>query len=405
MPWLSLLGIGEDGLSGLSATACAALAEAALVFGGRRHLALAAPLIRGEASAWPSPITDALPRLLARRGEKVAVLASGDPFCFGIGGTLARHIPAAEIDCIPAPSSLSLARARLGWSEQETRTITLCGRPLALLRPALQPGARLLVLSADAGTPAAVAGLLCGHGFGGSMLTVLEALGGPDERRRAATADRFDLDHINPLNLIAVEVAGGPEARVIPLAPGLPEALFAHDGQITKSEVRAATLAALAPAQGELLWDIGCGSGSVGIEWMLRHPANRAIGIETRPDRAGRAAANAETLGVPGLEVRIGTAPAALAGLPTPDAIFIGGGAREPGLLDAAYQALRPVGRLVVNSVTLETEALLITAWQAHGGSLTRLSVERLEPVGTLHGFRPAMAVLQWAVTKPWRAP
>jgi precorrin-6Y C5,15-methyltransferase (decarboxylating) len=398
--WLAILGIGEDGVEGLSAPARARLEAAEVVYGGARHLALAAPLIRGEARPWPHPIADAFPMLLALRPRPVAVLASGDPYCYGIGATLARWVPAEEMLCLPAPSAFSLACARLGWSLPEVTTHSLCGRPLATLIPLLQPGARLLVLSADAATPAGVASLLRARGFGGSRLHVLEALGGPRERVRSLrAADRLP-DEIDPLNLLALELEAGPEAAVLPLVPGLPDDAFAHDGQLTKQEVRAVTLAALAPRQGELLWDVGCGSGSIGIEWLLRHPANQAVAIEQSAERAARAARNAEALGVPRLRVVEGAAPSALAGLPPPDAVFIGGGAQRPGVIETAWEALRPGGRLVVNAVAVETEAVLFGACRRLGGTLRRIAVERLDALGTLHAFRPAMTVTQWVARK-----
>ncbi len=399
-PWLFILGIGEDGVEGLSPAAAALLRTAGAVFGGRRHLALAAPLIAGEAHPWPSPMAGAYPALLARRGRPTAVLASGDPFCFGIGAVLAPQVPPGEFLCIPAPSAFALACARLGWAAQDCATLSFCGRPLEPVLPLLQPGARILALSADAATPAAVAALLTRHGFGGSRLHLLDALGGPRERLRAAAARSFALE-AGPLNLLGIEVVAGPEARVLPLAPGLPEALFEQDGQITKREVRAVTLAALAPRQGELLWDVGCGSGSVAIEWLLRHPSMRAVGLEPRADRAARAARNALSLGVPGLRIVEAAAPDGFGGLPAPDAVFLGGGAGQPGLVEAAWAALRPGGRLVANAVTLETEAILIAARQRWGGSLTRIGVERLDAVGTMHGYRPLMTVTQYAVEKP----
>jgi precorrin-6Y C5,15-methyltransferase (decarboxylating) len=284
---------------------------------------------------------------------------------------------------------------------QDVKAISFCGRPVACLAPLLHPNARVLALCADQRTPAEVAALLCAHGFGGTAITLLEALGGPRERVRRYRADALAVDDIAALNMLALDVRAGPDARIIPLATGLDDALFAHDGQITKREVRAVTLAALAPRQGELLWDIGCGSGSVGIEWMLRDASLRAIGIEPREARAVRAAANAASLGVPGYDVRLGTAPAALAGLPTPDAVFVGGGAHAAGVLETCWHALRAGGRLVVNSVTWETDAALIEAWRLYGGAVTRIGIERLDAIGARHGFRPAMTVTQWAATKP----
>ncbi len=397
--WLTILGIGEDGTEGLPLIARAHIEAAALVVGGARHLALADALIRGERLAWPSPIEAAIPAILAHR--PVAVLASGDPYCYGVGSLLARHVPMAETSCLPAPSAFSLACARLGWALQDCATLSLCGRPIEALAPLLQPHARVLALSADAATPAVVARILCARGFGGSALHVLEAMGGPHERIRATTAAAFDGRHVHPLNTLAIEVVAEPGARVIPLVAGLPDDAFEHDGQITKREVRAVTLSALAPRRGELLWDIGCGSGSIGIEWMLRHPANRTIGVEERPDRASRAARNAAVFGVPAHRVVHGAAPAVLAGLPQPDAVFIGGGVHEPGVLDTAWTALPADGRLVANAVTIESEAALLAVRARLGGTLTRLSVERLDAVGRLHGYRPAMTVTQFVVVKP----
>ncbi len=389
-PWLAILGINEDGA--LSPEAAALLGAAALVMGGARHLDLAAPLIRGERAAWPSPIAGTVPAILARRGTPVAVLASGDPLWFGVGSLLLRHVPAHETRVIPSPSCFALAAARLGWALQDTACLSCCGRPVEALRPHLHRGARLLVLSADADTPGAVASLLQARGFAASALHVMEALGGPRERVRAAGTDALP-DGIGSLNLLAIEVAGAPG---LPLAPGLDDGLFEHDGQITKREVRALTLAALAPRPGELLWDVGCGSGSVGVEWMLRHPSCRALGIEARPERAARARRNAATLGVPGLRVVDGEAPAALAGLPLPDAVFLGGGAHRPGVIDAAWAALRPGGRLVANAVALATEAALAAAQARLGGTLLRIGLERLDQVGGMAAYRPAMTVTQW---------
>jgi precorrin-6Y C5,15-methyltransferase (decarboxylating) len=399
--WLAIVGIGEDGIEGLSASARALIEGAALVVGGRRHLALAAPLIHGERMTWSSPLTDAIPAIAARRGTPVAVLASGDPYCYGIGRTLRSVAAAEETICVPAPSAFSLACARLGWAMQEVVTLSFCGRPLEVIRPHLQPGARILALSADASTPAAIAGLLREDGFGPSILHILEALGGPDERRRATTADCGPPGDLHALNLVGIEAIAGPAARIIPLACGLSDSLFEHDGQLTKQEIRAVTLAALAPRAGELLWDIGCGSGSIAIEWMLRHSANRAVAIEARPDRAARAGRNALALGVPGLQIVVGEAPSCLAGLPPPDAIFIGGGASDAGMLEACWAALLPGRRIVVNAVTIETEIRLVGAQAGHGCTLTRISIDRLDGLGGMHAFRPALRVTQWVAIKP----
>ncbi|WP_421700190.1 precorrin-6y C5,15-methyltransferase (decarboxylating) subunit CbiE [Ancylobacter sp.] len=403
--WLTLVGIGEDGLEGLSPAARAAVEAAEIVFGGARHLALAGDAVRGEARAWPSPFARGIEAVLAARGRRVCVLASGDPFLHGVGATLARQVPAEEMRVFPAPSAYSLASARLGWPLAEVTCLTVHGRSLDLVRAHLYPGRRLLVLTSDGAGPGEIAHLLAESGFGDSSLTVLEALGGPRELVRHAPAEGFALRDIDPLNVLAIEVAAGEGARIIARAPGLPDTLFAHDGQLTKREIRAVTLSALAPRRGELLWDIGAGAGSVGIEWMLADPSLAAIGIEEHPERAARARRNASALGVPGLEIVEGRAPEALSGLPAPDAIFLGGGAGDEGVMEAALAALKPGGRLVANAVTLETEALLIARHAALGGDLTRLSIARAVPVGGLTGWRPAMPVTQWSWVKPGDAP
>jgi precorrin-6Y C5,15-methyltransferase (decarboxylating) len=329
------------------------------------------------------------------------VLATGDPFMYGIGSVLARHISADEILCLPQPSAFSLAAARLGWAQQDCVLATLHGRPLERIAPLLQPGARILVLSWDERTPGALADLLVRRHMGASRLTVCEAMGGPRERLRSVTAAAFALDDIAALNTIALEVVADPGARVRPLTPGLPDDWFEHDGQITKARVRAVTLSALAPQPGELLWDIGAGSGSVGIEWMLAHSANRTLAVEGHPGRAARIARNAAALGVPDLRIVEGQAPPALDGLPKPDAIFIGGGATAPGVIEACVAALHRGGRLVANAVTVESQMVLGAAFSTHGGDLVTLSVAQADPVGRFHGWRPAMPVMQWVWTKP----
>jgi precorrin-6Y C5,15-methyltransferase (decarboxylating) len=399
--WLAVVGIGEDGVAGLGENARQAIASAEFVFGGARHLALAEALVTGEARPWPTPFDSAMRAVLALRGKNVCVLASGDPFFHGVGVTLARHIPVVEMHVIPAPSSFSLSASRLGWALQDVETVSLHGRPVDLVRPLLHPGARILALTSDGKAPAEIAALLADSGFGLSRLTILEALGGPDERIRITTANIFDIENINPLNVLAIEVVSEGQVRILPLASGMPDALFEHDGQITKREIRAATLSALAPRCGELLWDIGAGSGSVSIEWMLAHPSLRAVAVEANGERAARIRRNAAACGVPGLIVVEGTAPQALAGLETPNAIFVGGGGADAGVLDAAINALPSGGRLVANAVTLEMEALLLARQAELGGELTRIAVSRAGPVGTMTAWRPAMPVTQWNLTKP----
>lgn len=398
--WLSIIGIGEGGRDDLSAAANALIDTARLIVGGERHLALV-----GETNAkkmkWLTPLEATSNEILARRGTPVAVLVSGDPFWFGAGVTLARTIPVDEMLVIPSPSSFSLAASRLGWALQDTVTLGLNMRGLTpLLRRHVHHGRRILALALNGDTPSEVARLLVAAGYGPSMMTVMEALGGPRERARSVTAEAFALSDIDPLNVIAIDVAAGPAARPIPYVAGLPDTYFESDGQLTKREFRAVTLSSLQPCPGELLWDVGAGSGSIAIEWLLAHPASRAIGIERDEARAARAARNAISLGVPHFDIRHGAAPEALAGLPTPDAVFIGCGTAGGHVIDACWNALKPGGRIVVNSVTLESEAALLAAHQAYGGTLTRLAVERAEPIGRRMTWRPALPIVQWVCSK-----
>jgi precorrin-6Y C5,15-methyltransferase (decarboxylating) len=399
--WLSIVGIGEDGIEGLTAVARGLVSGAEIVFGGKRHLGLAAALIRGAVRPWPSPFEQAVTEVLAQRGRQVCVLASGDPYLYGVGAVLALHVDPSETMVVPAPSAFSLAAARLGWPLADCTLVSLHGRALDRVRPHLQPGARVLALTSDGEGPAALAALLATTGFGASRFTVLEALGGTRERISTSTAAAFDLGTVDPLNTVAIEVVAADGARIIARAPGLPDQMFEHDGQITKREVRAVTLSSLAPRRGELLWDIGAGAGSVAIEWMLADPSLRAIAIEAQQERAARIGRNAANFGVPGLEIVQGAAPAALAGLPVPDAIFVGGGASDPGVLDAVRAALRAGGRLVVNAATLQTEALLLARYSELGGDLIRIAIARADPVGAMTAWRPAMPVTQWRWVKP----
>jgi precorrin-6Y C5,15-methyltransferase (decarboxylating) len=398
--WLAVVGIGEDGIDSLSPAARRLVAQAAFVVGGKRHLALAGPLT-AETLVWPSPIENALDAIEAHRGRRICVLASGDPFFFGVGAMLMRRFAADEMICVPAPSAFALAAARLGWNEQDCALLSLHGRPLEAIIPHLQPGARILALSWDDATPAKVAALLTARGMGRSRLTLCEAMGGESERIRQTQAETFALENVAALNTIALEVVAYRGARVLPRAPGLPDDWFEHDGQITKREIRAITLSQLAPRRGEFLWDVGSGSGSVAIEWMLADPANCAVAIEARHDRAARIARNALSFGVPGLSVISGEAPQALADLPAPDAVFIGGGAGSPGLIERAIGALSAGGRLVVNAVTLETQAACVD-WRARwGGDLMQIAIAHAEPVGRYSGWRSGMPIAQWRFLKP----
>jgi precorrin-6Y C5,15-methyltransferase (decarboxylating) len=398
--WLSIIGIGEDGFEALSPAARRLLAQASLIVGGKRHLALAGDL-PGRKLTWPSPPEGAFPDILNRRGQPVCVLASGDPFFYGIGSHLMGCVAAEEMVCLPSTSAFSLAAARLGWPLQDCALLSLHGRPLERVVPHLQPSRRILALSWDGTTPGRLAKLLTERGMGRSTMTICENMGGPRERLRRWLASEFAQHDVDPLNTIAVEIHADSNARVVPRAAGLPDDWFEHDGQITRREIRAITLAALAPRQGERLWDIGAGSGSVSIEWMLRDGSNSAIAIERDKERAARIARNATALGVPDLAIVEASAPAALQGLPRPDAIFVGGGATVKGLLDVAWAALAPGGRLVVNAVTIETQAELTRRFTALGGELVSINIARADPVGGFHGWRPNMPVVQWSIAKP----
>ncbi|WP_329021446.1 precorrin-6y C5,15-methyltransferase (decarboxylating) subunit CbiE [Streptomyces sp. NBC_00690] len=416
-PAVTVVGIGADGWEGLPEASRTALLGAEVLIGGPRQLELLPPDCAGERVAWPSPLRPAVAGLLAaHRGRAIVVLASGDPMFYGIGRALTEELGGAALDggpegsrggspgglrVLPHPSSVSYACARLGWPLEDTEVITAVGRPVARLAAALHHGRRLLVLSAGAHTPDEVAHLLREHGYGPSPMRVLARLGGPSESSTTATADTWTHSLADALNIVAVECVRAPDTPHIGAVPGLPDDVYEHDGQLTKRHVRAATLGALAPAPGELLWDIGGGSGSIAIEWMRTHPSCQAITIERDPVRAERIGRNADRLGVPALRVVTGRAPATLADLPVPDAIFIGGGLTAPGLLDACWEALPEGGRLVANTVTLESEALLADRYRRHGGELVRLAVAHAVPVGGFTGWRQAMPVTQWTVTKP----
>ncbi|UCJ17578.1 precorrin-6y C5,15-methyltransferase (decarboxylating) subunit CbiE [Pseudomonas sp. MM211] len=398
-PWLTVVGIGEDGYAGLGKAARHALLAAEQVFGSERQLALLPHCIRATRLHWPKPFS--LAPVLERRGTPVCVLASGDPMFFGVGASLARELPSDELHILPAPSSCSLAAARLGWPLQSTALVSLVGRPLAALNAQVHPGVRLLVLSNDGESPAAIAALLRERGFGPSRLSVFEHLGGERERRIDGLADGWSLARSADLNLVAIDCVAGDDARRLPLTPGLPDDAYRHDGQLTKRDVRAITLARLAPLPGELLWDVGAGCGSIGIEWLRAHPACRAIAIEADEGRQEHIAHNRDALGVPGLQLVAGRAPEALAGLAAPDAIFIGGGVTAPGVLESCWRALKPGGRLVANAVTLQSEAALIAFRGDQGGELTRIEVAQARPLGSFDTWRAALPITLLQVSKP----
>jgi precorrin-6B C5,15-methyltransferase / cobalt-precorrin-6B C5,C15-methyltransferase len=413
--WLSIVGIGEDGLEGLSPVGRSLLDQADLLVGGERHLDMVPSEDKRERLLWTSPIADSVHQVVDRRGQSVCVLASGDPMCYGIGVTFTRCIPMTEITIVPAPSAFSLACARLGWSLTEVETLSLCGRDPSLLNAVLYPGARLLVLSADQSTPPTVAELLTQQGFGDSQLTVLERMGGVHERITNAIAAEWTTTHLADLNMMAIHARYAnttastppllypttfPPFHLSPRLPGLPDIAYHHDGQLTKREVRAITLSALAPLPGQLLWDVGAGCGSIGIEWMRSDRRCQAIAIEPHPTRLQYIADNAIALGTPNLKIVAGEAPIALKDLSEPDAIFIGGGLTAPELFETCWQALRPGGRLVVNAVTVESEQKLFQWQQKLGGELIRIGIQRAEPIGKFLGWKAMIPVTQWTGVK-----
>lgn len=381
---VTVVGIGADGWEGLTPAARQAIEEAEVVMGSSRQLQLVPARQR---VVWPSPLLPALPGLLdEHKGKRICVLASGDPTLHGIGTTLARLL--GDVEVIPHPSSVSLACARLGWAQEDVAVV----RSLGLLPVQLQPGRRILVLGSDG---QAVAKALKEHEYAGSRITVLERLGAPDER-----ATDWSVPDQDPLNVVAIECRADPQKTLLPASPGLPDEAFEHDGQLTKREVRAIALSRLAPVPGQLLWDVGAGAGSISIEWSRHHPTCGAVAIERDPQRAARIRLNAADLGVPGVQVVEGTAPQALNGLEPPDAVFVGGGAGTSGLIDTCWDALRPGGRLVVSAVTVETEAVLADWYARAKGDLLRIQVQRAEALGNMTGWRPAMPVTLWSVTR-----
>ena len=399
-PWLTVIGIGEDGIDALPPIHRATIAAAELIIGGERHLAMLGP-VNAETQSWASPLSKTVAEILARRGRPVVVLATGDPMHFGIGVTLAKRVAREEIAIHPHLSAFSLAAARLAWPLAEVECLTFHGRPIELLTAAVAPRQKLMILSHDSTTPGLVAARLAALGYGASRFVVLEHMGGSKERVRESKAEDWGANDVADLNTIAIDCVARPHARVLHRGFGLPDDAFRHDGQLTKREIRAAALSALGPLPGELLWDIGAGCGSIAIEWLRHNRNQRAIAVERDRERAAMVRDNAAALGAPNLQLVEGEAPEALHDLPAPDAVFIGGGAGRAGVIDAAWLALKQGGRLVAHAVTMESEQALYAGFAAHGGEVTRLSVERLQPVGALHGWKPLMPVTQWRAVKP----
>ncbi|MFN9168542.1 MAG: precorrin-6y C5,15-methyltransferase (decarboxylating) subunit CbiE [Pseudanabaena sp.] len=397
--WLTVVGIGEDGLSGLSPAARSLIDTAEILVGGDRHLAMLPEDLRSRL-VWASPIEETVQKIINYRDKSVCVLASGDPLWFGIGTTLLRRIPIEEVSIIPSSSTFSLICARLGWSLNEVETLSLCGRPASLLLTYIYPNAKLLILSSGKETPKIVAEMLCDRNFSNSKIIVLEHLNGIKERVIYSVANQWQtLPEFADLNAIAVECIPDFDAKILSRIVGLPDDAYHHDGQLTKREVRAITLSALAPNAGELLWDVGAGCGSIAIEWMRSHPRCQAIGIEK--SRTHFIAENAISLGTPNLKIIEGKAPEVLQGLPTPDAIFIGGGANIPDLFETCWTSLRSQGRLVANVVTLEGEQKLFQWQQKYGGTLTQISISRAEAIGSFLGWKPMRPLTQFKIIKP----
>ena len=412
--WLCVIGIGEDGWDDLSADARDLLYESEIVLGGERHLKMLPKDWEGERIVWSSPIREAVSKIVSWRPEdsasvqKVAIMASGDPLCYGIATKLLRHLPIEEIWIKPALTTFSLMCSRIGWSLPDVETLTIHGRPVEMLHPFVQPGAKLLVLSKGEESPEQAAKLLCARGFGKSIITVLEHLGGRKERQFSGPADSWNHPEGAALNAMAIECIPESNATILSRIPGLPDEAFFHDGQLTKREIRAVSLSRLMPVVDQVLWDVGAGCGSVAIEWMRTSPRCRAVAIEKSKSRLKLIEQNSQELGVPMLQIISGSAPEVLADLPAPDAVFIGGGLSSGNLLQTCWNALKPGGRLVANAVTLEGEQKLLQ-WQNENagksgasGDLTRLSISRAEKIGKFQGWKEMRSVIQLAVIKKY---
>lgn len=398
--WLHIIGVGDAGLGALKPEQMHLIHEAKLIIGGERHLAMLPEGINAEVMAWPSPLMKMVDDVVQMRGKQVVILATGDPMHFGIGVTFAKRLSADDYRVYTSPSAFSLAAARLGWDLSRVTTLTLHGRPLELLIPHLFEGAQILALSDDGKTPAKVAALLDDLGYGHSALTVLEHMGGDLENLHTDVATNWSGRDAADLNTMAITCHALPDVTAHSTVPGLDDEAFCHDGQITKREIRAATLSALAPFPGQLLWDVGAGSGSVGIEWMRLNPLNKAIAIEAHASRLEFIEQNRLTLGVPGLKIKNGRAPEILAGLEAPDRIFIGGGLTADGVFDACWQALKPGGILVANTVTTQGERKAFELHDSHGGEMSRLNFSRAMKIGGFTSWKPFRQVTQLRLTK-----
>ena len=399
--WLTIVGMGEDGFEGLSALARQRLAAAEVIVGSQRLLA-SLPSHQAEVHEWPQPFSAVVDRITPLRGRRTVILATGDPLNYGVARKLLTFIPFAETEIIPHLSAFSLAAARMGWSLPDCDTLTLHGRDAANIEPSIQPGVRLLVLTEDETTIAEAARRLRARGFAKSIMTVLENMGGERQRITAFTADAVPATSFSPLNTLAIDCIAEPAAKILPRLAGLPDDAYLHDGQLTKREVRAATLAALSPSPDQLLWDVGAGCGSIAIEWMRGSRGCEAIAFESEPERRRMIAENAGRLGTPRLKLVAGEAPASLKGQPAPDAVFIGGGLGIPGVFEESWAALKPGGAMVVNVISIEGELHLYDIHEKHGGDLVRIEVSQLHRIGPLRALKPRLPVTQWRARKPW---
>ena len=392
-PWLQIVGIGEDGMAGLSSDARNAVENAEIIIGGDRHHLLSGQ-VQAQRVSWPSPFDALIDQIIGFKGKRLVVLVTGDPLWYSVGARITKSIAPAQIQFHPQLSAFQWAACRLGWSLADIETLTVHGRPVEQIVPSFAPGARILALTRDGDSPAEIAGLLRQAGYGESTLTVLASLGGPQESKIEGNARDWSAD-VPDFHVLAIDCIADADAVILPRS-GLPDRCYEHDGMLTKQALRALAIAKLVPVRGGLLWDIGAGCGSVGIEWMRSAPEARAISIEPHAERREMAARNAKALGAPALRVVDGWAPQKLAELPPPDAIFIGGGLSE-ATADACFDAIKAHGRIVAHAVTLESESVLAAIHAKHGGELVRLAAQILEPVGRLHGWKPAMPVTQWS--------
>ena len=396
--WLNIVGIGEDGIAGLSSAAQEVLREAEVIVGGDRHHSLA-PNIQAMRIAWPSPFDAMIDEILTHKGRRIVVLVTGDPLWYSVGARILKAIPREEIRFFPQLSAFQWAACRMGWSLADLETVTVHGRAASQILPHLAPDAKMLVLTKDSSSPDTIAKLLCECGFAQSQMTVLAAMGGDCEQRFDGVADTWN-HQVPDFHTLAIHCRADVDARWYSRVGGLPDDAFIHDGQMTKRIVRSATLSALAPYPDALLWDIGAGCGSVAIEWMRASRGAMAIAVEHNIERIEMLRKNTIRLGVEKLVITEGKAPQALVGLKRPDAVFIGGALTQTEVFETCWEQLRPGGRLVANAVTIESEARLFDLQKLHGGDMSRLAVHQAEKVGRFNGWKPIMPVTQWMVIK-----